>query len=84
MNRPERLRMSTITVNTTAAAYARFCTSICGALSWKNTLRGSVAAGSLSDVGIRSEKPAVNITPAASPMLRPTARSVAVAIAGAI
>ena len=71
-------------VRMTAAAYALSCTSACGALSWKNTLRGSVAVGSSGDVGMSSENPAVNITPAASPMLRPTASSVAVAMAGAI
>lgn len=43
MNRPLRLRTSTMAVSTTAAAYARSCTSNWGALSWKNTLNGSEA-----------------------------------------
>ena len=47
-------------------------------------LSGNVAAGCESVVGIESENPAVNITPAASPIARPTDNKVAVAIPGAI
>ena len=44
MNLPPKLNTNTMMVSTTAAAYALFCTSSCGALNWKNTLRGRVAA----------------------------------------
>ena len=60
INLPLRLSTSTMTVSTTAAAYARSCTSSCGALSWKNTLNGSVATCCDNEVGMLSEKPAVN------------------------
>ena len=54
------------------------------ALSWKKMDSGSVAAGCVSEVGTESENPAVNMTPAASPMARPTESSVAVAMPGVI
>lgn len=52
MNLPDKLRINMMMVNTTAAAYALFCTSICGADNWKKTDKGSVAALSVNDFGI--------------------------------
>ena len=84
MKRPPKLNTKTMMVSTTAAAYALFCTSSCGALNWKNTLNGNVAACWFNPCGIWSENPAVNITPAQSPMALPILNKVAVAMAGAI
>lgn len=55
-----------------------------GLLSWKKIASGKVAAGWSSEVGMLSVNPAVNMTPAASPMARPIDKRVAVAIPGAI